>query len=189
MSCVDCSIPTYDVTPPVLRVQANFHITSNPNVIEGSYRGFDDSSVADTDGELVAIGIGRGIHGDQVARWTRFSSASQKNVGRSGDDPATLKATHRDGEDSFTAPMPGRLMTTVTKRLAPVSSPNDCAKHCLEYVPQRCMSFNYVHGSGGACELLEGIQSIDNRLTKVCMAGIFCFKMSPAKKYPKVSVS
>ncbi|XP_064646638.1 uncharacterized protein LOC135499666 isoform X2 [Lineus longissimus] len=166
-TCVDCAIPTYDVTLPVLRVTSNFLITSNKHVIEGSYRGFDDSAVATTDGELFGFGLGKGLLDDQVSPWKQFSSQAKRKEGRSGDNPATLHATGRDGEDWFTVPVVGRLTgVRVTKKNVQVHSANQCARHCLKFVPQKCMSFNYDYGSNGTCELLEGIESIDNKLTK-----------------------
>ena len=70
-SFIDCAIPTYDITPPTIRVRSGFRISSNPHVIEGSYRGHDDSVVTK---EMFAFGLGRGKLDDQISAWKTFKS-------------------------------------------------------------------------------------------------------------------
>ncbi|XP_064643636.1 uncharacterized protein LOC135497734 [Lineus longissimus] len=149
---VDCSIPTYDLTPPVARVKTNAFITSNRHVIEGFYRAFDDSAISR---EMFAFGFGKSSLDDQISPWKVFTSVVPVRYGPSGNN-----------EHFFTAPAEGRLLVSITKTIYQVLNPNECGGYCLKEVPHKCMSFNYHYGKTGACELLEGIESIDNKLTK-----------------------
>ena len=66
-STATCSIPTYDVTLPMGRIEPAFRTTSNPSILESTSVLYDDSEIIS---EQVAIGFGPGIWGDQIVPWT-----------------------------------------------------------------------------------------------------------------------
>ena len=91
-STATCSIPTYDVTLPVGRIEPAFRTTSNPRILEATSVLYDDSEIIS---EQVAIGFGPGIWGDQIVPWTDTQKTRRThNAGRGKNELTIVPFTH-----------------------------------------------------------------------------------------------
>ena len=69
-----CKLPTYDVTLPGGRLDADFLSTSHPYKLAASAVTYDDSPMVE---HLEGIGYGKDIYGDQVVAWHKVDFAKR----------------------------------------------------------------------------------------------------------------
>ena len=69
-SQTSCYLPTYDVTLPNGRFQEEFITSSNPDELRAAVKIHEDSELVQN---LVGLGYGKGIYGDQSVRWHDIS--------------------------------------------------------------------------------------------------------------------
>ena len=92
---LECSLPTYDITLPSGRMEANYIKTSHPNKISSSMVVIDDSALVEE--QYVAVGVGEHYYGHSEVDWHLFELEKNPiNKGASG--PLEHFATARVGK-------------------------------------------------------------------------------------------
>ena len=135
-----CSLNTYDMTPPDGRVDFNTYIySSHPSKLIGEATIIDDTNLKM---QFQAMGYGPGRFGDQTVPFTSFDF-----------DQLNFK-TDTSSLQQFITISNKRLGVTPFK-VSVVTDLQACASDCLTF-PTKCFSFNYadVHR---VCELLNDI--------------------------------
>ena len=131
-----CSLPTYDMTPPVGRVDFNGYIySSHPSKLIGETTIIDDTNLQS---QVHAVGYGRAQYGDQTVPFTTFVF-----------DQYSLQTTN----NVFIKIPNKRLGVTPFKTSS--GSLAECEADCLLF-PLKCFSFNYALVLG-ICQLLNDI--------------------------------
>ena len=145
-SSTECSLNTYDTTPPNGRVDFNtFIYSSHPSKLIGEATIIDDTNLKM---QFQAIGYGPGRYGDQTVPFTAFDF-----------DQLDLQSTESNTLQDFITISNKRLGVTPFK-VSIVKSLQECVADCLIF-PTKCFSFNYadVHR---VCELLNAIGADSN---------------------------
>ena len=140
-SSTECSLSTYDMTPPNGRVDfATYIYSSHPSKLIGEATIIDDTNLKM---QFQAIGYGPGRYGDQTVAFTAFDFAELE-----------LESTETNTLQDFIIISNKRLGVTPFK-VSVVTNLQECASNCLAF-PTKCFSFNYadVHR---VCELLNAI--------------------------------
>ena len=133
-----CSLPTYDMTPPVGRVDFNGYIySSHPSKLIGEATVIDDT---DLQSQVHAVGYGRAQHGDQTVPFTTFEF-DQYSLQTDNSMQGFIKIPNK------------RLGVTPFKTSS--GSLQECEADCLLF-PLKCFSFNYALVLS-ICQLLSDI--------------------------------
>ncbi|KAI6655616.1 hypothetical protein LOD99_2114 [Oopsacas minuta] len=136
----ECSLPTYDTTLPIGRVDFMEYIySSHPSILIGETTIIDDTNLKR---HLQAIGYGLGPFGDQTVGFISFDFEPNTPISVSG----TI--------ENFIAVLNKRL-GVIPFKVSSGKELEECATDCLQF-PTKCFSFNYAPVSH-ICELLNDI--------------------------------
>ena len=136
-----CSLASYDMTPPKGRVDFDSYIySSHPSKLIGEATIIDDTNLLN---QSQAIGYGRGPFGDQTVPFTPFIF-----------DQFSLQATSDGALANYIAILDKKLSVTPFKTLSDVTL-DDCSADCSNF-PTKCFSFNYAEVLR-ICQLLDAI--------------------------------
>lgn len=130
VAVLECVLPSYDSSPPVLTVTDLHAVQSNPSKVSVLYSVADDTPFAQ-----LQYSFGRGPGSDSNIQWTGLDLVE---FNRNGSD--VVQAL-----DMFAAPIPGRLLYhTGDPTVVTASSAAACAGECIHYKQDvGCHSFDY----------------------------------------------
>ncbi|XP_062598765.1 uncharacterized protein LOC134260192, partial [Saccostrea cucullata] len=146
-----CTLKTYDNTPPDGRMDVQYDYTSHPHKIGAKIVVFDDSPLMIN--HTYAIGLSNGYNGNQFLDWSLFNFSKV--------------ATKAKDVGSFGNGKTGKLTSKPLKSLK-ATDHTDCAEECINF-GEKCISFDYEFHS----EICDLHSVIEGPLADVRLSGTY----------------